>query len=210
MSEFPEIDRFFDTYVDSIRNMFPALRDGYPEKIEGASQFIDEAFSISRSAEKPAFLRNIRELEIAIPRYYEVFLSAYTYRNLELPIVHFPATTAPADRLMSMVRTSEPCSLLAFASDENVDGSYCIDLTRDEAIVFHPAVSDVREPRIVLASSFLHLLTFLTEFIEWGANIDELDEADRMEALRELRDTDREGVGGEAWETWWRPRLTNR
>lgn len=210
MSDFLEIDSFFDAYIESIRDMFPVLHDESPEMIEGASQFIDEAFSIVRTIEKPHFLNDIREIGISIPQYYEEFISAYTYRNMEIPIVRFPATIAPANRLLSMVRRSAPLSLLAFASDEHEDGSYCIDFTQNHAIVFLPAVDHTSDPGMVLASSFLHLLTFLKLFIEWGANIDELDEDEQSEALHELRDTDPDGIGGEAWEKWWLPRLTNR
>lgn len=203
-----EISDFFNAYVDWIAEIFPEIPNSHPMKCSEAEKLIVYEFSIFKS---PALEGDIFEISNGryVPAYYVDFLLSYSYRTLEVPLFSFPSTH-PNDELNEIKCNIDryiEFGLIPFAYNKNGTGFYCIDLIQGEAVVFYKNAErpslQVRNKK--LASSFLSLLIFLKEYLDWGGNISGLDDHDKTEALGELKSID--PTIGLAWEEWWLPRL---
>lgn len=206
MTNYPEIDRFFNVYYEWISQLFPSIPNGTKEVIEGATEFIGNVYLFKKPGMSTDEIERLAESAFSLPAYYIEFLSEYSYRNLELPIFTFPDTIAGADSFLPMVKKGAPFSVLPFSYDKMENGVYCIDFSQNEKIVFFSYAND-RPNHEIVASSFLTLLSFISEYLEWGGSLGELDISDREEAVTELKSRDPHGIGGDAWSRWWLPRL---
>jgi hypothetical protein len=208
MRDYQEINDFFDSYIDWIKELFPSLPDGHAMKGSEADQMINHEYAIFQSEDLKDVIQNFSETH-SIPNYYLSFLSAYCYRNLEVPLFSF-SSTHPDDGLqeiMSDISRYIEFQLIPVVSNKSGTGYYCIDLIQEGAIVFYknnerPSLSHRNQK---LASSFLKLLIFLKEYLDWGGNISGLDDEDKPEALAELKGLD--STISSAWDDWWLPRL---
>lgn len=208
MKKYHEIKEFFDSYIEFIGEILPNLPPGHVMEDSEADKFVTNEFGITKPMALNDEILKLVEKH-GLPEYYKEFLSAYSYRNLELPLVVFPSTH-PNDGLRELKSDIEKYvgyGLIPFASNKSGLGVYCIDLQQEEAIVFYEnnelPNSSVRKKKLV--SSFLSLLLFLKEYLDWGGNISGLDEEDKPEALAELKRVD--PVMATVWQEWWLPRL---
>jgi hypothetical protein len=205
----PQIKIFFESYIDWITQLFPnfPIQDN-PAKSSKADKLIEHQYAIFKSD----ILKNdIIKLskQFNIPDYYLDFLLFYSYRNLEVPLFSFPPTHP--DETLSVIKSDikhyVKYGLVPVFYDKYGTGNYCIDLHQDDAIVFYknnefPSNSLRKEK---LASSFLSILMFLREYLDWGGSINGLDDDDKLEALLELKNIDL--LINSSWESWWLPRL---
>jgi hypothetical protein len=208
MNSYKEINEFFDSYIDWIGDLFPDLSASHPMKDSEADQMIRHQYSIFKSDALKTDIVEIYEKSV-VPDYYICFLISYCYRSLEVPLFEFPSTH-PDDNLSEIksdIRSYVEYGLIPFASDKSGTGSYCIDLMQDAAVVFYKnnerPVKSINKSKI--AASFLSLLVFLKEYLDWGGNINGLDADDKLEALTELKGVD--PVISASWDSWWLPRL---
>jgi hypothetical protein len=208
MSKYQEINNFFDSYIVWIRELFPYLPDGHVMKDSDADNMINHEYAIFQSEDLNGVIRNLSK-KYSIPDYYQSFLSAYCYRNLEVPLFSF-SSTHPDDELREInsdINRYIEFKLIPVVSSKSGTGYYCIDLVQDEAIVFYknderPSLTERNQK---LASSFLKVLIFLKEYLDWGGNISGLDDEDKPEALAELKSIDQ--MISITWDEWWLPRL---
>ncbi|MFO6422109.1 hypothetical protein [Motilimonas sp. KMU-193] len=215
-----EINSFFESYIDWITELFPELPEGHLMKGSEADKLIEHEYAIFKSDMLSDDILKLSD-NPDIPKYYLEFLSEYSYRNLEVPLFSFPSThlevplfsfpsTHPEDGLREIksdIGRYIEYGLVPFVYDKSGTGYYCIDLRQEEAVVFYK--NDERPSLTVrnkkLASSFLSVLIFLKEYLDWGGNISGLDDEYKPEALAELKGIDSQI--GTVWEDWWLPRL---
>ncbi|MCE2596992.1 hypothetical protein K6Y31_19635 [Motilimonas cestriensis] len=203
-----EINSFFESYIDWITELFPELPVGHPMKGSEADKLIEHEYAIFKSDMLSDDILKLSD-NPDIPKYYLEFLSEYSYRNLEVPLFSFPSTH-PEDGLREIksdIGRYIEYGLVPFVYDKSGTGYYSIDLRQEEAVVFYK--NDERPSLTVrnkkLASSFLSVLIFLKEYLDWGGNISGLDDEYKPEALAELKGIDSQI--GAVWEDWWLPRL---
>jgi hypothetical protein len=208
MGDCREIDEFFDTYIDWIKELFPGLSEGYEMKGSEADQMINHEYAIFQSEDLGDEIQRLAKT-YSIPGCYLKFLSAYCYRNLEVPLFAF-SSIHPDDGLQEIkfeISRYIEFQLIPVASNKSGTGYYCIDIIQEEAIVFYknnerPSLSCRNQK---LASSFLKLVTFLKEYLDWGGNMSGLDDEDKSEALAELKSID--STISSVWNEWWLPHL---
>jgi hypothetical protein len=208
IKQYQEIVSFFESYIDWIAELFPDLPAEHSMKGSEADKMITHEYAVFKSDILRHDILKLSE-KTGIPNYYLEFLLSYSYRSLEVPLFSFPSTH-PDDGLREIksdIGRYIEYRLVPFGYDKFGTGYYCMDLLQGEVIVFYenkerPSMS-VRKKK--LASSFLSVLVFLKEYLDWGGNISGLDDNDKPEALSELKGID--SLISATWDDWWLPRL---
>ena len=208
INSYQEIELFFESYIDWITELFPNIPDDHSMKNSEADQLITHEYAIFPSKATKNDLVKIFK-SINIPDYYFKFLLSYNYRNIEVPLFSFPPTYSDDNlrEINSDIERYIRFRLIPVLYDKSGLGYYCIDLDQEEAIVFY---RNNEQPSLLmrkkkLAKSFLSILMFLKEYLDWGGNISGLDSEDKLEALAELKGID--SVIRVVWDEWWLPRL---
>ncbi|CCN72626.1 hypothetical protein [Vibrio nigripulchritudo] len=202
------IDSFFKCYIEWITELFPRLSHDHSMKNSEVDNMINHQYAIYENYLKERDIAKMLECN-KFPEFFDYFLSKYCYRSLEIPLFIFPSTH-PEDAFTELklgLTKFNRYKLIPFAHDKSGTGIYCIDLIQNEGIVFYnysETPSNIVRKKL-LASSFLSLLSFLKEYLDWGGNLAGLEQEDLSEAVSDLRNVEK--VIDLTWNEWWYPKL---
>jgi len=204
--KYKQIEDFFNTYIEwANENLLNNSPTDEQNSDDEASALMEYAYRIEPGGVDREGLKLLQRFGLKIPDYYEAFLSYYSYRSLEIPLMKFPSTKKEDD-LEELVGMFERCSvygLIPFAHDKDGAGTYCIDLLNSECIIYFPYSPGTLSQRDPLIKSFLDVMILLKEVFEYGGEINSLPEDEKEDALHNIRSLEPEILGSKAWDDWW-------